>query len=210
MTFADLVENMPVQMRKLPKDALGRPIPFFVDTETTPWRNGCPDFRVMSLESMRLAVAQHRCWVCGVRLSRWPVCTFVAGPLSGLQRRTVEPPCHLACAVWAAQACPFLASPKRGYDERGLDPESIVHPDMVKSGMTMLWTCRGYRYQQTKRSPLFHLPEPIAVTWWIYGRPATRAEVQESIDNNIHKLTEVGIPFDLEDFGRFLPDELAV
>lgn len=212
MTFAEMLEHLPVQMRKLPKDAKGRPIPFFVDTETTPWKDGCPDFRVMCPDAMRLCILQHRCWVCGVRLAHWPACTFVAGPLSGLQRRTVEPPCHLACATWAAQACPFLASPKRGYASEGLDPADIVHPGMVKSGVTMLWTCRSYRLGVMRNGHyMFHIPDATHVSWWIYGRLATRQEVLDCIAENMPKLTEVGITVDREDFERrFLPDEHVV
>jgi len=205
MTFAEMLRDMPAQMRKLPKDAKGRPIPFFVDRVTTPWRDGCPDFRVMSGVSMRACIMQHRCWVCGERLTRWPICTFVAGPLSGLQRRTVEPPCHLACATWAAQGCPFLAHPGRGYDKENMDATDIIPVDMIKSGVTMLWTCRGYRHECRNNLHLFYLPDPLSVMWFHKGRLATREEVQAAITANLPKLSAAGIAVDTAEFERYLP-----
>jgi hypothetical protein len=66
-------------------------VPWFVA-----WFDGKPEFRAMDGLKWIRAVREHLCWVCGGRLGVWQ--TFVLGPMCGINRTTVEPPCHLECA----------------------------------------------------------------------------------------------------------------
>src|SRR5262245_49848081 len=99
--------TLPARMRKLPTDARfgGAPIPWFVDYTD----DGVPEFRAMDRAKYRQAITLRLCWVCGEALGKW--LAFVTGPMCVVTRTTSEPPCHLECATWSAQNCPFLSKP---------------------------------------------------------------------------------------------------
>src|SRR5262245_41338481 len=101
---AELPVPIPDRMARLPLDARGYPVPWFVE-----WINGAPEFRVMDTRQWKVAVQQRRCWVCGYALGKY--LSFVVGPMCGINRTTSEPPSHLDCADWSARACPFLTRP---------------------------------------------------------------------------------------------------
>jgi hypothetical protein len=147
----------------------------------------------MDPKKWRLAVAEARCWVCGGILGRHR--TFVIGPMCGVNRTTSEPPCHTDCATWSAVNCPFLSRPKahRREDEYSREMIKQVAGDPItrNPGVTLLWTTRAYHvFRDNRQRPLIELGDPTAVAWYREGRPATRAEVLESIDTGLPFLRE--------------------
>ncbi len=49
-------------------------------------------------------------------------------------------------------------------------------------GVTVVWTTKRYKLKPDGMGKmLFDIGEPVSVTWWREGRPATHAEVMESI-----------------------------
>lgn len=208
MTAPDLGE--PAHVSSLMRDKRGFRVPWFVDLKA-PWRDGVPDFRIMDARHLKMAVRDRRCWICG-RLLRGEPGTFVAGPMCGINRNSAEPPCHLECARWAVQICPFLAFPKRTRDESDIPTHASVAGIGItrNPGVTMLWTTTGYT---VKPGPLFDIGEPAAVEWWATRRPATRDEVAHSIRTGLPKLEEQALnPADQAelmrrtvDFVKYLP-----
>jgi hypothetical protein len=86
---------LPKRMQRLALDRRGFPIPWFVS-----WLNGEPDFR--GVDPRKIIAAQHakRCWICGQPLSAKKAFT-----IAGIDRIAS----HRDCALYAVEACPFLA-----------------------------------------------------------------------------------------------------
>jgi hypothetical protein len=171
---------LPARMCLLPVDARGYPIPAFV--ETLP--DGTRDFRIMSQSHWRRCVKERRCWVCDQKLGAY--LAFLIGPMCAVTRTTSEPPCHRECAEWSARNCPFLARPQmhRREDEftDGLEGNAAGCPIRRNPGVAVVWVARDYEVWRDERgSPLITVGEPVEVTWWAEGRPATRAAIEESI-----------------------------
>lgn len=181
---------MPAPMQALPTDRHGRPVPWFVH-----WQDGAPDFRVIRARGTDDALRFQLCWVCGRQRGRHAA--FVVGPMCAVNRTTAEPPCHLACAVWSAQACPFLATPSMTRRERGIDTSAEgPHLDPAgvmiarNPGVALVWSSRSWAPFSAPGGVLIHLGEPTATSWWAHGRPATRAEVLDSMDSGLPLLRE--------------------
>lgn len=176
--------KMPSAIARLPRDHRGYPVPWFVHGGE---KGGVIDFRVADAEKMRLAIRESLCWVCGGRLNRSGH-VFVIGPMCGVNRTTAEPPCHAECAIFSVKACPFLSRPKavrRGCDV-AIDESTAGVAITRNPGVTALWHCRGYSlFSDGKGGILFRIPSPRKVQWFREGRPATRAEILESVDSGI-------------------------
>lgn len=201
---AELPE-LPRNMRDLPVDKRGYPVPWFVD-----WVNGEPEFRAMDRRKLHRAVKERLCWVCGKPL--WREMVFVIGPMCAINRISSEPPSHRECAQFSARGCPFLSRPHMVRREDGL-PEGTNHNAvgiMVdrNPGATLLWFTYRYELVNSPAIPeagarkgiLFLLGRAFKVEWYCKGRAATRAEVMESINTGLPLLRETnriqGIPDD--------------
>jgi hypothetical protein len=189
MTLRPELSDLPARIRRLPLDARGYPVPWFVA-----WENGVPEFRAMDARKFADAIKYRQCWVCGepmgVHLS------FVIGPMCAINRTTSEPPCHHECAVWSARNCPFLTRPHMVRREAGL-PEDVQHaaglPILRNPGAVCVWTTRRFDVHRAvagNAGPLLALGSPERVEWFAEGRPATRAEVEASIDSGLPALHE--------------------
>jgi hypothetical protein len=181
--------SMPERIERLPIDARGYPVPFFVA-----WVNGEPDHRIVDPAKLTKCVKERRCWVCGEPLGRFLV--FTLGPMCCITRTSGEPPAHLGCALFSVQACPFLSRPHAHRREAGM-PEGIYQPagDMLKRnpGVSAVWTCRDYkpfRAYGGNEGVLFHVGDPQTVRWYAEGRPAEAHEVEASIVSGLPKLIE--------------------
>jgi hypothetical protein len=179
------LETLPRNMRELPIDVRGYPVPWFV-----PWIDGKPEFRAMDIRKFVAAIRQKLCWVCGGRLGV-NVC-FVVGPMCGINRTSSEPPSHLECARWSAQNCPFLSNPRmvRREDEAincaALRENSAGIAISRNPGVAMLWITRQFEvFTDENDRPLIQMGEPESVEWWAEGRTATRAEVLASIESGL-------------------------
>jgi len=167
----------------LPVDERGYPVPFFVA-----WINGKPEFRMADSAKLVRCVKEKLCWVCGQKLGR--NMAFVIGPMCAVNRTTAEPPSHLDCAEWSVKGCPFLSKPQmvRREDELTESNKGNVAGEMItrNPGVILIWVTRSYRiFQDPSGKPLFQIGEPDHTSWWRLGRPATRAEVLESIQSGI-------------------------
>jgi hypothetical protein len=202
------LEPLTARLARLPIDARGYPIPWFVAWVDQDGRK-VPDFRVVDSAKFVLAVKERRCWVCGVPLGRW--LAFPIGPMCAITRTTSEPPCHLECAEWSARNCPFLVNPSRGRDTANLPSE---HEQAAGFGLTRnpgvvaVWLTRGYDVFQVRegnRGVLITMGDPAQVTWWREGRRATVEEVETSINGGFPALMELAKlqgPFAVEELGR--------
>jgi hypothetical protein len=201
---------LPARIATLPVDPQrGLPVPWFVA-----WIDGKPDFRVVDKGKFDEAIKFKRCWVCGQQLGR--NVTFPLGPMCGITRTTAEPPCHRECAVYSAEACPFLTKTQMHRRDKGL-PEGAVEPPGVflrrNPGVTLLWTCREFTFFRDRRQgitmsrggTLIRVGEPTEVLWYCQGRAATRAEVDASVESGLPLLgAEEEGPAAVAELGRLL------
>jgi hypothetical protein len=155
-----------------------------------------PEFRAMDQVKFVRAIRERLCWVCGQRLGT--NLAFVIGPMCAINRVSSEPPSHYECAAWSARNCPFLSRPQMVRRETGpgADYQEIKHNvagEMIprNPGVTLVWVCRSYeRFSDGKRGTLLEIGDPERVEWWCCGRPATRAEVMESVESGYPLLLE--------------------
>ena len=180
---------MPDRVARLPRNHVGYPVPWFVA-----WIDGVPDFRVANAAKVRQATRSRLCWICGRPLGPWTA-AFLIGPMCGVSHTSAEPPSHEECAVYAAQACPWLATPTMRRREGGR-PAGFYDPAGVmitrNPGVALVWVSARYF---TVPAPggvgfLFNIGEPLKVMWYAHGRAATRAEVVASLNSGMPTLRE--------------------
>lgn len=177
---------MPGRIRALPRNKAGYPIPFFAADI-----DGVRDLRVGDTEAFAACLRDRKCWICGQK--RTGNDTFVIGPMCVINRVTADPPAHLDCALYAVQVCPFLAIPAMVRRERGL-PENVTNAGISikrNPGVAVVYSTNAWvtfrPHTGGRSSVLFDLGRgtPAHLSWWSEGRPATRAEVEESINSGL-------------------------
>lgn len=176
---------LPERLKSLPIDERGYPVPRFVE-----WIDGKPDFRVMSSKWLVECVKQLKCWVCGDPLGKF--LAFTIGPMCAVTRTNSEPPSHRECAIFSAQACPFLTRPqaRRRVVTFGHVQAAGIPIDR-NPGVATVWVTKDYNtFPDQNRRVLFRIGEPTEVLWFCEGRPATRQEVEESIRTGIPLLAK--------------------
>lgn len=173
---------LPERMKHLRVDSRGYPAPWFV-----PEVNGEPEFRCMDGRRFVEAIKRRLCWVCGQRLGAH--LTFVTGPMCLVSGTNAEPPSHWTCATWSARNCPFLSRPHAVRRENDL-PEEMTGaaglPILRNPGAVAVVTVRTYEvFYDDAGKPLIKmgLEELEHIEWFFMGEPATRAQVQASIDS---------------------------
>lgn len=190
---------LPRRFQRLPIEERGFPVPWFVawideDGKECPVGQGKPDFRIVRSNGVPDAHNQQRCWLCGERLGVH--IAFVIGPMCAVNRISSEPPSHVECADFAARACPFLARPHARRREVKLEVGLQKAPGMAlkrNPGAALVWITRATRYSPLRvdTGVLFNVGDPEEVRWYCEGRPATRAEIEESIESGLPSLREV-------------------
>lgn len=184
MTVRDGLPPMPPNVSKLPVDARGYPVPWFVA-----WIDDKPDFRVIRENGIALAHNNERCWICGEPRGR--NLAFVIGPMCAVNRVSSEPPSHRDCAIFAATACPFLTLPKAQRRDANLPAHSPAAGLGLKRnpGVALVWVTRNYwPFRTPDGGTLFRVGNPIETLWFAEGREATRAEVEESVRTGLPTL----------------------
>jgi hypothetical protein len=179
--------TLPPRIAKLPVDARGYPVPWFVAWVPGPEGVDVPEFRAADARKFVQAVRTKLCWVCGEGLGRW--IAFPIGPMCAITRTTAEPPCHVECAEWSIRHCPFLSQPRQVRRDDNL-PSEIEQPGGFaitrNPGVTCLWITRGYElFDDGRGKPLITVGQAERVSWWCEGRAATRAEVEASVDGGL-------------------------
>lgn len=190
-------------MKGMPVDPRGYPVPWFCawmddDGNQLPRGEGRADFRVLGGNSILEALRDNKCWICGGHMGKYKA--FVLGPMCAINRVNSEPPSHVECADFAGRACPFLSRPHARRREEGM-PDGIVEPAGIASlrnpKACLVWIIAGgFRYYRTEvrenatvgEGLLFQLPEPRELRWYAEGRPATRAEIEESVESGLPEL----------------------
>jgi hypothetical protein len=184
----DLPQWMPKNITKLPVDERGYPVPWFVAIV-----DGKPDLRIADGRKLLKAVQKKLCWVCGQPLSPSGF-TFVVGPMCAVNRISSEPPSHVKCAEWSAEACPFLIQREKRRRYNDLPEGGIKPPGTMierQPGVALLWTCHNYKYEIVRTGGrLFHMGDPDSLRWMREGREATREEILESINTGLPALRE--------------------
>jgi len=185
------LEPMPGRMTSLPIDDRGFPVPWFVA-----WQDGKPEFRAMDGVKFLRAIREKLCWVCGNKLGV-NVC-FVAGPMCGINRTSAEPPSHVDCARWSARNCPFLSNPRQVRREDEILNNANLRENSAglaltrNPGVAMLWITRQFEiFNDGARKLLIQMGEPDSVEWWACGKPATRQQVQASIESGLPNLEAI-------------------
>lgn len=179
---------MPARIKKLPIDPVWNlPVPWFVQ-----WVDGKPMFPIMDGRKWRQAVRKKLCWVCGQPMNE--NMAFVIGPMCGINRTSAEPPCDVNCALYAAQTCPFLITPKMKRMKIDDELGAVEAPGTAikrNPGCCAVWITRSYELFDAGNGPLIDIGEPRLVHWFASGRQATRREVLESIDSGLPALLEM-------------------
>jgi hypothetical protein len=183
--------TIPERIKRLPVCPVRRiPVPWFVSMT----EDGVYEFRAVEPEKLFQATIQNLCWVCGE--PRGKNSSFVLGPMCTVNRNSAEPPSHHDCAVFSAQACPFLTKPHMRRRENDL-PVQMSEQDspgiFIKRnpGCVAIWTTRKFTYFRDGKGLLFTPGDPESVEWFAEGRQATRLEVTESIDSGLPILMEM-------------------
>jgi hypothetical protein len=177
---------MPDRIKALPISENGYPTPWFVATIPS---TGARDLRVADAEKRVRAVKRGLCWVCGQTLGVRKA--FVIGPMCVVNRVTSEPPSHLDCARYSVVACPFLTKPRMRRNDVDLPPEAEDAPGMAiarNPGVTCIWVSKAFERFSASRQRgdwLIRIGQPSSVEWWAGGQPATRAQVEQSIDSGL-------------------------
>jgi hypothetical protein len=178
------IAGLPARMKALPVQD-GWPVPWFVAEVVI--GSGVYDIRLADGRKMPEALRKGLCWVCGQALMKYRV--FVIGPMCAINRTTAEPPCHSECAEWSVKNCPFLIQKELKRNTANM-PEGVRQaagcPIQRQPGVALLWYVDkpGYKvFDDGSGRPLLNLSEPFKTTYWREGRPATRAEVIESIES---------------------------
>lgn len=180
---------MPERVARLPRDARGYPVPYFVA-----YVNGVPDFRVADGEKKARCVERDLCWICGDKLGRFRA--FLIGPMCAVNRISADPPMHRDCAEYSAKACPFLTRPQQKRNPKDL-PEGHQEPGGVmirrNPGVALVWVVeRGNAWARMDGGEiLFRLGQATEALWYREARPATRAEVEASIQTGLPLLQKL-------------------
>ena len=189
--------NLPIpeRLQGRPLDSRGFLIPWFA---TVTGADGAIDLRVVDPRRREEAFRFSKCWVCGGKLGQHK--SFVLGPMCALNRITAEPPMHRECAIYSAQACPFLSRPKQKRNAadmpEGCCPETGNLPGLAimrNPGAVLVWTSLSYKRVRVPNGYLVQVGEPLETLWFCEGRAATRAEVEHSIDTGLPNLMAAAV-----------------
>jgi hypothetical protein len=182
---------LPAGVRRLPVDARGYPVPWFVQWFTPDGKGsepgvGAPDFRIADGYKRVQAIKHRLCWICGGALGKRVA--FVIGPMCVVNRISGDPPMHVACAEFSALACPFLSRP--GAERReAKKPDGTTIPGfgiMRNPGVALVWIAERYRpVDDGNGGVLLSLGSPLGLLWYAEGRRATRAEILASIESGL-------------------------
>lgn len=177
---------LPARVAALPVDDRGYPVLWFVSKINDKW-----DFRLADSTKRARAVRDDLCWICGQRTGRY--LAFVVGPMCVVNRNTAEPPNHRECAEFAVQACPFLMLPQAKYRAANLPAGAALPPHVLPGnpGAAAIYITESFKPYRTGDSWLIRMGDPVEVTWWSEGRPASRAAILASLEARQPRLRDI-------------------
>ena len=156
-------DELPLGIAALPRDNRGYPVTFvtLIDAQ------GKPDFTTIDAAKIMRCINEQVCGLCGVIL-HGPV-AFIGGPNSCEHRNFFDPPMHPACADYAMQVCPHIATPTARYKKQVLGgPEQraqIIGADDKRPEKFGLLLCHSYDITWHQGQPIFLAGLPISVHW---------------------------------------------
>ena len=109
--------DMPARLKRLPMTGRGYPALFFAAVV-----DGEPDIRRVSAAKFHRCINERLCWLCGESLEQ--TVAFVLTERAVKESTWTEPPCHIECAEYAMQVCPFITDPDRHYRNGAAQPEA--------------------------------------------------------------------------------------
>lgn len=92
-----------------------------------PWFVKADDFRVVDVDKAWVSIRKGACWICG-KAFKPNEYAMVGDANCAALRVYTEPPCHVECACYAAQVCPFMLYPNAKRRVAGLaEEETLAH-----------------------------------------------------------------------------------
>jgi hypothetical protein len=163
--------QIPARLADRPRDRRGYPIPWTVKLDL----DGRPDFRVIDVEKVALAVNLKRCAMCGQALGRH--LAFIGGPVSFQTRLFTDMPMHKDCAMYAIQVCPWLAAPNMRYAEQLPQMSgavTVVHTEEMvpeRPARFFIATTKACRLVRTPGGAVVMQADPWEWhEWWRHGQ----------------------------------------
>lgn len=179
---------VPEYMASLPITQKGYPKPWFVKAD---------DFRIVDNDKAGLAVSKQNCWICGNPFKPNEY-GLLGDAVSAMIRISKEPPCHVECATYALQVCPFILYPNARRREAGLDEEQTLEHsnkdrqleiDPENPGEYYLMIVRDFSFVLEHQVMLFYESDVIERQYWIGGKR------QESVPDPIVPLDSLSPDF---------------
>ncbi len=169
---------IPEQMKNLPLTEGGYLKPWFVRDD---------DFRITDGKKASLSVMKKACWICGNPFV-CPKYAMVGDAMSAAVRIYKEPPCHLECAEYAMQVCPFILYPNAKRRAAGLDYEDTV--DHLNEGAAIelqadnpgefyISLVSDFTYHREHQITAFDKDSVLEIQHWIGG--ARQAAISDPI-----------------------------
>lgn len=90
-----------------------------------PWFVKGDDFRIVDGDKAFLAANKEKCWICGNSFKPQEY-GLLGDAISAMVRVCKEPPCHVECAVYALQVCPFILYPNAKRRTAGLAEDQTL------------------------------------------------------------------------------------
>lgn len=173
--------DMPPSIAALPRDHRGYPVPKFAT-----WKDGVPDFVLVSQQYFYECINEKLCWLCGGKMGTRNF--FVTGPMCTITCTSAEPPVHMGCARFSVRNCPFLTRPLA--KRQNVEGKEHVEPGGVmierNPGMSVVWETDSYRViRDGNGAPVIKMGPPKDIQWWKEGRPATGDEVIDAIESGV-------------------------
>ena len=197
---------IPKNMQSLPTTDKGYKKPWFVESE---------DFRVVDKEKAICSINLEACWICGNSFIEGRY-ALVGSPLSAMFRNFREPPCHVECAEYSMQVCPFLLYPSAKRRYAGLEEvEDInkvnefldVKTSPENTGEHYIVVVSGFEFDPIKFIMTCSEEQVLERQYWVEGK------LQEEVPNPIVEFDELPdyIKKELIDTGQMVfPYDLAL
>lgn len=160
-----------------------------------PWFVKADDFRVVDGEKAWLAVSKKKCWICGNDFALGEY-GLVGDAVSATVRVCKEPPCHVECATYALQVCPFILYPNAKRREVGLEEEEKLQHNNKKRqlkidpqnpGKYYLIIVKDFTYTHADQLMTFYESDIVERQYWIGGSR------QESVPDPILPLDKLSL-----------------
>lgn len=143
-----------------------------------PWFVKGDDFRVTDGEKAGLSVTKKACWICGNPFTTNKY-AMVGDAVSAAVRIYKEPPCHIECAEYAMQVCPFILYPNAKRRAAGLDYEATV--EHVNEGVEIelkadnpgeyyISIVSDFSYHHDQQVTAFDKDKVIYIQHWVGGK----------------------------------------